>query len=88
MNSARAAPHGTLSAEEEAELRSFYLELMERRTRDGWHAVEQMMKEIVSAMMAQAQGAAAAAAGAAAAHERRQQTKGGRVEKGSAQKGR
>ena len=67
MNSARAAPHGTLSAEEEAELRSFYLELMERRTRDGWHAVEQMMKEIVSAMMAQAQGAAAAAAGAAAA---------------------
>ena len=66
MNSARAAPHGTLSAEEEAELRSFYLELMERRTRDGWHAVEQMMKEIVSAMMAQAQGAAAAAAGAAA----------------------
>ena len=67
MNSARAAPHGTLSAEEEAELRSFYLELMERRTRDGWHAVEQMMKEIVSAMMAQAQGAAAAAAAAGAA---------------------
>ena len=63
MNSARAAPHGTLSAEEEAELRSFYLELMERRTRDGWHAVEQMMKEIGSAMMAQAPLAAARARG-------------------------
>ena len=32
MNSARAAPcRGTLELEEEAELRSFYLELMERR---------------------------------------------------------
>ena len=50
MVQSRRTPLAALSAAQERDLRSFYIELMERRQRDGWAMVEETLAQIAVEM--------------------------------------
>lgn len=55
MVQSRKSPLASLSAAQESDLRSFYVELMERRQRDGWAVVEQTLAQIATELKGQQQ---------------------------------